>query len=172
MAHHLHQSKAKFATCVATVVWLSGCLAPPIEPEPEELNIAPFLAFPSPDQRVVTFDSPESEEFTILGFDPNTDDETLYYVWLGEENSFYSQGQVSRDASAELEAGVYHQFEPITETIAPCDPRLQGVSEETLWVFVSDGRFLSLSDTELEVEEDRFIVSFSWVFNIRPDACL
>jgi len=160
------------ATSVATLVWMQGCLAPPIEPEPEELNVAPYLDFPSPDQRIFTFDSPTPQDFSILAFDVNSLDETLEFVWIGDELGFVVNRRVSRDPSVELQSGVYHQFQPITQLIDPCDDDLQDVTRETLWVYVTDGEFLSVGDTTtLEVEEGRFIASFSWAIHIQPDAC-
>ena len=173
MARRLHNLEVRTTAwaVVVTASWCTGCVAPPIEPEPEDLNLAPYLDFMTPENPFVTLDSADAVEFRVRAFDANEADETLYFVWVGEQIEG-SQGQVTRETGGELENGVYHPFQPIDFEVSACDARLRGVTRETLWVFVSDGPFLSRTGTEIEVAEDRYLTSFTWVLNIRPDACL
>ncbi len=156
----------------ALSLMVMGCIAPPIEPEPDEPNIGPTLDFFQPSSPRVTFDSADPVTFSVRGFDPNEDDETLYYFWFGEETDATS-GQVGREPGADLEDGVYFQFQPIERQIFPCDSDLRGVSRETLWVYVADGEIDRLSETEVVPrDEGTRVTSYTWILDIQPDACL
>lgn len=173
VARPLHNPPTIGIVAVAATVGMVGCLAPPIEPEPEELNLAPFLDFIEPENSPrVTIDSPDPVTFSVRAFDANESDETLYFLWFGEETDT-TTGQVPREPGADLEDGVYYQFQRIERTIFPCDSDLRGVSRETLWLYVADGEIDRRSETEVVVEEDnRKMTSYTWILDISPAACL
>lgn len=150
----------------------AGCvISPPIEPEPIAPDRPPFLDFMSPDDPIVTVAGPEQLTFSVRAFDENPHD-ALSVIWVGEEASPLVTS-ASRQSEVIEEDELFYRFDVIEKTIDPC-VELEGVTRETLWVYVADAA-LDLSGRSVELRDPAgggFLTSFTWILNIQPGACL
>lgn len=154
--------------CMST----SCVISPPIDSEPIAPDRSPRLDFMDPPTRIVTITSDEPVTLSVRAFDENPHD-FLEVVWLGEELGATSLN-VSRQ-SDELEDGeLEYRFDVIARTIqSPCTS-LEGVTRETVTVYVADAP-LDLTGNNVELSDPfggGFITAATWILDLRPEACL
>lgn len=166
----LKRTPFAFALGVCVTMLGSSCLiAPPIQAEPPDQSRPPFLDFMQPEDPVVTVDDGGGVTLSVRAFDENRHDQ-LFYVWLGEELRATSgvAGLETVDELAEDE--LFYSYGIIELTINPCGSDLEDVTNETVWVYVSD-RDLDIQGSTVETEVDGFVTTFAWSLNISPGIC-
>ncbi|MFB6263157.1 MAG: hypothetical protein ABEL76_05950 [Bradymonadaceae bacterium] len=139
----------------------------PIEPEQPPPNAPPHIE-PSavrPQASVVRVDSSQSgpvEQTLQIQrlLDPNAE-ESLFGVWFGDERGFISQFESERTGTTSVADRTYRTFEGTARTLQVCDPEA-GLSNESIWLFVSDGRFREVTNQSVTAGEDAFMVSWTW----------
>jgi len=165
------------ARCTAMIAmcFSSGCLIPPpIEPEPPEINRAPFIdpdrVLPADPFIVVTDSTPISIAASQL-FDPNVEN-ALFYAFLGQRGGQLknSQAQIAPDLT-DLHRGVYVQYEGADFVFNPCGVATRDAESETIFLYVTDRPFQEITSDSVTPADDAFMVSFSWVFQIAEGAC-
>lgn len=173
MARRLHIRLAE--TLYLTAVWVcmsAGCVvSPPIDAEPIAPERSPRLDFKNPSDRIVTVTDENEVTLSVRAFDENPHD-FLFVVWVGQElgprvDSVPRQSDLLEDGELE------YRFDVIDRTIAPCS-ELDGVSEETVTVFVGDSA-LDLTGNDVQLSDPGgggFLTSTSWILDIQPGACL
>ena len=163
--------------CVLAALVLShgsGCLfAPPIEPEPFEVNLAPmidddFIAPPFDRTRVV-ISEPTFQIDVNAVFDPNPDEE-LHFVWVSATGAaVLGSGVLGRVDPGQLlpdYQDAYYVYERLTLERNRCDFFFGNLDSDTLTLYVSDEPFLSILPPDgqqpVVIQEDAYLAQRSW----------
>ena len=181
MARPLHnlepsmRNRAKAALVLVAVMFMNACLvAPPIEPEPPDINKPPFVDPDrvQPELSVVTVTT--ADEINVQAtelYDPNPE-ESLSWVFLSEKSGVLrsSRSQPALDQE-DLYLGIFYRFEGASYLFNPCNQDVRGEPTETIFLYVSDRPFQDITDNEVVVEEGAFLDAWGWVFQIPPGVC-
>ncbi len=138
----------------------------PVEPQlPEERP--PYIGTVDPSEAIyqVRGDDTEVTLRAVELYDPNREDD-LHAVWIGSNQGFISETTTDRiaDSSVRRRGAEFFQFEEITQSVDPCiDGETRG--RETIWLYVSDRSFQSITPEAVEGAEGAFVVSHSWVLD-------
>jgi hypothetical protein len=156
------------------LVWLPACV--PIEPEQPEPNRPPHIDSDrvTPEGQVTRFgdaDDPNIELSVDVLLDPNRE-ETLYYAWYSsvDDASRFTFNQSDRLGPPEGPNDPFYRFEGVSKTIDACEVIGQANSQrtETIWLFVTDREFQSLTEDSFRLQEDAYVDSWAWVLEYAP----
>lgn len=167
--HHLFRCLF-LSTCCQT-----GCVAtPPIEAEPPDINLPPFIdpdrALPTSSIVTVTSSNDIVLEVSQL-FDPNPE-EKLFYAWIAEGGWISQIGNtpLSTDQIG-LYKDAYYRFDGVQYAFNPCNADVRDKRSETIFLYVSDRPFITVTNTTLTPDPAGFLDAWSWVFQIQPGVC-
>ncbi len=180
MARALHKTQSTILRRITAFGLLvsfmnASCLvAPPIEPEPPDINKPPFIDPDrlQPEVSIVTVTT--ADEITVEAtelYDPNLED-SLSWVFLSEKSGVLrtSRSQLALDQD-ELYLGIFYRFEGASYQFNPCNQDVRDELNETIFLYVSDQPFQDITDTEVVVEDGAFLDAWGWVFQIQPGVC-
>lgn len=126
----------------------------------------------NPAQRVIKIidADPETVKFSVTALDPNRE-ELLNSVWA-TESELLADSELSRTNRSELNGEQFFEYDPAAFELDPCRIA-EGGENETIWLYIADRQFQSISPTqgEIRVRSGGFIVSRSWVLSLSPSAC-
>ena len=167
---------------ILTLWAMSGCiLSPPVEAE-TPTNRAPYLNEDDalPQERVVVLTDPvDGEDRTVQLsmnrlYDPD-DEAQLYYAWYSPRLGLLDESSVGRVSAGEAfdAFGTYYAYggSGVRQIVNPCDPRLLGVAQETVWLYVSDEDWSRTGAEGVEEQPGAFKVSYAWVLDLSQITC-
>lgn len=154
---------------------LGACLmAPPIEAQPPEINLPPFIdpdrVLPSASIITVTSSNEIVLEASQL-FDPNPEP-LLFYAWIAEGGWLSQNARVQLSVDQDdLYKDAYYRFDGVQYAFNPCNANVRDKATETIFLYVSDRSFVEVTNTSVTADEGGFLDVWAWVFQIQPGVC-
>lgn len=163
----LRINHAARATARAALIWLAAAIAMacgPIDPV-KKVKRPPYIAPDTvePGERVIQLeelgDGTVTLEVTEL-YDPNDHDE-LFGIWLREQDAIDDVRAENKEGETRVINGdTYRVFEGMRVELDPCRAIRANNLKETVWLLVSDRRFLDFSTPTPDA--DAFLISHAW----------
>jgi hypothetical protein len=173
MARDMHREGRGWLWLVLGVVAAVAC--GPIAPEQPPPNRPPYI-HPDrvrPERSVVEVDelsggSLQLEVTELL--DPN-DENRLFYVWIGDERGIQQVQEASPLSTTRINGDRYHTFQSVELQLDPCEVVSSGTRKETIWLYVSDRRFATVTTDRVVPRSNAYVVSRTWVLEYSPQLC-
>lgn len=144
----------------------TGCVPPPVEPEPQEINMHPIIdpdALKPEERQLQVQRGTDVELSSGILLDPNPEDE-LYYVWRGARTGLQGLPSTAQQIGTPRpdEGQPYYEFESVSRNFSSCSIDLQNVDLETFTLYVSDRPFVEETGTGLVIPPDGRLATRSW----------
>ncbi len=159
--------------CILLTLFTSACFGAPVEEEPEDVNLPPYIAqqFVDPAEDVVLVESDDPLMLSVdVLLDPNEESQ-LYYAVIGDRSGLVEQATASRTPAQELYRNAFYQFDGVDIEVDPCGERLADHDDEMIRLHVSDRPFERVTEAGVDLQDDAFLQTHQWVLRFQPHLC-
>ena len=159
------------------IVGLPGCIfAPTYDYAPPEENHPPLIHPDQvrPAQQIIVASGADEIVLSVDRVYDLDDEPELYYIWYSSTLGTVKDSTLARSSDNLAENyGVFYGYdgEDADYRVRPCADELRGRQSETVWFYLTDRNWESVSAVEPEYDDGAFLVSWSWVIDLRDVTC-
>lgn len=170
LLHYIGTQPRHLMVLLVACVNLHCVISPDIEPQPPEVNYAPFIDrnFLFPREEIVFFETKDPVELrTTQVADPNKEDQ-LYFAWFGRTSGLLQASTLRRITDEPDPDTGFYLYEGTSRLIDPCDERFANVDNETIWLYVSDRDWRETGSNGVFEQDGQYKIAHVWVleFNV------